>query len=110
MIRNMEYRKFVASFPWFAWLSEVMEEYLPWSGDVSAHCAPEIIMEQFRATPSKAEIKREVRKMRKELIKEMRSEIKESEKKTTAAIKRLKTDNVKKFEEMNKKINELEKK
>jgi len=42
MIRSVESRKYVATFPWFAWLSEVLEEDgLPWSGDVSVHCAAE---------------------------------------------------------------------
>ncbi len=113
MIRNVEYRKFVASFQWFAWLSEVLgDEYYPWSGDVSVHCAvPE---EEICATRRKntlvGKINRRVTKIREDLLKEMETKLKRAGKKSAEAIKKVETDYKKKLVKMDKTIKELEEK
>lgn len=39
MIRNMELRKYVPTFNWFAWIMGSFEENgIPWSGDLRTHC------------------------------------------------------------------------
>ena len=112
-IRNVEYRKFVASFQWFAWLSEVLgDEYYPWSGDVSVHCAvPE---EEICATRRKntivGRINRRVAKVRKDLRKETEVRMAQLEKKNAASIKKVDTQYKKKLAEMNKAIKKLEEK
>ncbi|MBE9521888.1 MAG: hypothetical protein IME95_01720, partial [Proteobacteria bacterium] len=70
-IRNVEYRKFVATFQWFAWLSEVLgDEYYPWSGDVSVPCAAaeEEICATRRKNTIVGKINRRVAKIREDLV------------------------------------------
>jgi hypothetical protein len=50
MIRNMELRKYVPTFNWFAWIMGGQEENsLPWSGDLKTHCTPEVPQARYEA-------------------------------------------------------------
>ena len=112
-IRNVEYRKFVATFQWFAWLSEVLgDEYYPWSGDVSVPCAAaeEAICVAKRKIPTVDKIDRQVAKVKEDLRKETMVKIAEVEKKSAEAVKKVETDYKKNLAVMDKTIKELEKK
>jgi hypothetical protein len=87
MIRNFELRKYVPTFSWFAWLLAEMGEGLPWSGDLSAYCTAENLI------VTRADVMREVAKVKEDLRKE-----------TEARIKKIETDYRKKFVEMDKTI------
>lgn len=111
MIRNVEQRKFVATFLWFAWLSEVMgEEDVPWSGDVSEPCTAKVAYNIGRQRVKPAEIAMQVAKVRKDLRKETEVRMAQLEKKNAAAIKKVDTQYKKKLEEMNKTIERLKEK
>jgi len=50
MIRNMELRKYVPTFNWFAWImGGQRENNLPWSGDLKTHCHPEMPQAMYEA-------------------------------------------------------------
>jgi hypothetical protein len=88
MIRNEELRKYVPTFPWFAWLlAEMGEEGVPWSGDGSVHCTAENLI------VTRADVMREVAKVKEDLRKEAEARIKEIER-----------DHRKKLAEMEKSI------
>ena len=87
MIRNLELRKYVPTFSWFAWLLAENGEELPWSGDLSAYCTAENLI------VTRADVMREVAKVKEDLRKE-----------TEARIKKIETDYRKKFVEMDKTI------
>jgi hypothetical protein len=87
MIRNFELRKYVPTFSWFAWLLAEIGEGLPWSGDLSAFCTAENLI------VTRADVMREVAKVKEDLRKE-----------TEARIKKIETDYRKKFVEMDKTI------
>jgi hypothetical protein len=104
MIRNLEQRKYVATFPWFARLSGLMGEELPWSGDLSAYCtAEEVLQAPDRITMQVARVREDIRK-------EMDSKIVALEKKNANAIKKIETEYEKKLTDMDKAIKGLTKK
>lgn len=50
MIRNMELRKYVPTFNWFAWIMGSQEDnIIPWSGDLKNHCIPEVPQAMYDA-------------------------------------------------------------
>jgi hypothetical protein len=104
MIRNLEQRKYVATFPWFALLLAGNREGLPWSGDLSAHCTVEGVLQ----APDR--IAMQVAGVREDMRKEMDSKIVELEKKNADAIKKIETKYNKKLTDMDKAINGLTKK
>lgn len=96
MIRNLEQRKYVATFPWFARMSGLMRERLPWSGDLSAYCTVERVLQ----APDR--IAMQVARVREDMRKEMDSKMVELEKKNADAIKKIEKA-IKKLEGMTKK-------
>jgi hypothetical protein len=95
MIRNEELRKYVPTFSWFAWLlAEIGEEGVPLSGDVGVHCAAKNII---GAKVTRADVMREVEKVRQDLRNEAEARIKEIE-----------TDYIKKLTKMKESIKKLE--
>jgi hypothetical protein len=114
MIRNVEERKFVATFPWFAWLIANIEEEegeeLPFSGDLSVHCAAKVAYNLRPARVKRAGVIRQVAKVSEDIRNEMMVKIAEAEKKSAEAIKKVETDYKKKLVKMDKTIKELEEK
>jgi len=112
MIRSVEWRKYVATFPWFAWLSTVMgeEQQLPWSGDVSVHCAitAEAICGSPRITNVTDIIRKRVERVEKAIRQETEAKIEVIEKRYNAAINKVKTDYKKSLADMDKRIKKLE--
>jgi hypothetical protein len=104
MIRNLEQRKYVATFPWFAWLLAGNGEGLPWSGDLSAHCTVEGVLQ----APDR--IAMQVARVREDLRKEMDSKMVALEKKNADAIKKIERDYKNKLSDMDKAITKLERK
>ena len=94
MIRNLEKRKYVATFPWFARMSGLMREELPWSGDLSVYCTAEGVLQ----TP--VGIAMQVARVREDMRKEMDSKMVELEKKNAYAIKKVETEYRKKLADM----------
>jgi hypothetical protein len=101
MIRNLEQRKYVATFPWFARMSGLMREELPWSGDLSAHCTAEGVLQ------APVRIAMQVARVREDMRKEMDSKIVELEKKNADAIEKIETKYNKKLTNMANTINGL---
>ena len=104
MIRNLEQRKYVATFPWFAWLLAGNGEGLPWSGDLSVYCTAEGVSQ------ASGRIAWQVARLGEDLHNEMDSKIVELEKKNANAIKKIETEYEKKLTDMDKAIKGLTKK
>ena len=104
MIRNLELRKYVPTFPWFTWLLAGNGEGLPWSGDLSVYCTAEGVLRQ--PVPFAPQVAR----VKEDLHKEMDSKIVELEKKNANAIKKIETEYEKKLTDMDKAIKGLTKK
>lgn len=102
LIRNVEYRKFVPTFQWFAWLSEILGEDYPWSGDVSKHCASRQVYD------SSAQLSERIEETKKEIAKKMENMALQLEKK--ADEKKIEALHKKHITEQNKKIKVLEEK
>ena len=108
MIRNEELRKYVPTFPWFAWLlAEMGEEGVPWSGDVGAHCTAKVAYRLIRAKVTRGEVMGEVAKVKEDLRKEMEAKLGELEKKNADAIKKIATECRKRLTEMDNTIEGL---
>ena len=100
MIRNLELRKYVPTFSWFAWLLAEIGEELPWSGDVSVHCTAEEVSRK-KIAPG---VPRQVARVREDMRKELDSKIVALEKKNADAIKKIESDYKKKLADMDKAI------
>ena len=99
MIRNIELRKYVPTFDWFAWIMGSFEENsIPWSGDLKAHC----ISQERRPTPVYTI---EMNKIRESLNIQMEKQ----KTKNDEFIKKFK-DIEKKIDEMNEKKSTIKKK
>lgn len=99
MIRNIELRKYVPTFNWFAWIMGSFEENsIPWSGNLKAHC----ISQERRPTPVYTI---EMNKIRESLNIQMEKQ----KTKNDEFIKKFK-DIEKKIDEMNEKKSTIKKK
>jgi hypothetical protein len=114
LIRNVEHRKFVPTFRWFAWLSEVLGdlgEELPWSGDASPYCAaPE--EEHCGVTGSRSigvKVNRLVIKVQEDLGKEMEAKLKQVEKKNAETIKKMEDAHKKQIAKLETTVKNMEK-